>query len=162
MTVRRKRKPTGDPEQQVRFVGNATASLTEPRSSTEDGSERVPESAVSDDLVDESSELSAERRVRDDMTMAWPFLGEAVTDMRADDTWRYAQLRAEPPVDLIGVPGSFEWREPQRESPGPSCWIYDITEGLDPSPVEPIEEREGSGGWCRVVLVGAADHDEDP
>ena len=158
MTVRRKRKPTLDPEDDVGLVDSPSITLTPPGDPREHGSDAVVVPAVFLDAVDELDELTPVGWVSDDVAMWWPEPRETVINAHRLYAQHLRERLAESRVDVIGMPVCAEGSEPQWQRAHTSRWVDDIAQGIYPPPVEPIEQGQDSLGGCRVVLIDTADH----
>ena len=161
MTVRRKRKPPLDPEQNVWTVDDATITLTPPSDAGEHSSEGMIVPAVFLDAVNEPDELTPVGWVGDDMALLWPEDREAVLNAHRLYARDLLERIAEAFVDVVDMPVCSQGSEPQWESAHACGWIYDVAQGIDPPPVEPVEQGEDSLGGSRVILIDSADHEED-
>tara|TARA_R110000824_G_scaffold21827_2_gene80956 strand:- start:664 stop:1197 length:534 start_codon:yes stop_codon:yes gene_type:complete len=158
MTVRRKRKPPLDPEQNVWAVDGATVTLTPPGDSSEHGSETMVVPAMLLDAVNELEELTPVGWVSDDVAFWWPESRETVLNAHRLYARDLLERLAEAFVDVVDVPVCSQGPEPQWQSAHACCWVDDIAQGLNPPPVEPVQQRQDSLGGSRVVLIDSADH----
>ena len=158
MTVRRKRKPPLNPEQDIWTVDPPSITFTPPSDAGEHSSEGVVVPAVLLDAVNEPQELTPVGWVSDDVAFWWPESRETVLNAHRLYARDLLERIAEAFVDVVGVPVCAEGSEPQWESAHACRWVDDIAQGVYPPPVEPVQERQDSLGGSRVVLIDTADH----
>ena len=160
MTVRSKRKPALDPEEDIGLVDTTTGTLSPPSDPGEHCSQGVPVPAVFLDAVDEPDELTPVGWVCNDMTVWWPEPRETIINAHR----AYARLSlesvSEASVYVVDAPVCAEGSQPQWQSAHSSSWIYDIPEGRYASTEEPVEQGQDSLRGSRVVLIDSADHED--
>lgn len=160
MTIRRKRKPALDPEEDVGFVDTTSVTLTPPGGPSENCSQGVPIPAVFLDAVDEPDELTPVGWVCNDMTVWWPEPRETIINAHRAYARLTLERGPETSIYFVDAPVCPEGSQPQWQSAHSSSWIYDIPEGRYTSPSEPVEQGQDGFGRCRVVLIDPADHED--
>jgi hypothetical protein len=161
VSVRSKRKPPLDPEENVGTVDSTSVSLTPPGDPGEHGSETMVVPAMLLDAMHEPDELTPVGWVCNDVTMWWPEPREAVIDAHRLYARNFSESFSEAWVNVVAMPVCAHGSEPQWERPHACRWVDDIAQGIYPPPVEPMQQGEDSLGGCRVVLINTADHEED-
>lgn len=160
MTIRRKRKPALDPEQDVGAVESTSVTLTPPSDPGENCSQGLPMPAVFLDAVNEPDELTPVGWVRDDMTVWWPEPRETIINAHRAYARLTLERGPEPSVYFVDAPVCPEGSQPQWQSTRASGWVDSANECTYISTDNPIEQGQDSLGWCRVVLVDTADHED--
>ena len=159
MSVRSKRKPPLDPEDDIWVESTPTVSFSPPSYSGEHSAEGVVVPAVFLDAVDEPDELTPVGWVCNDMTVWWPEPRETIIDAHRAYARLSLESAPETSIYIEDGPVCAEGSQPQWQSAHSSSWIYDLSEGRLP-PDKPVEQGEDSFGGCRVVLINPADHED--
>lgn len=159
MTIRRKRKPAFNPEEDVGLVGSTSVTLTPPSDPSEHCSDGVPLPAVFLDAVNEPDELTPVGWVCNDITMWWPGAAEAVYDAHRAYACLPLEGVFETSIYIEDGPMCAEGGQPEWQSAHSGSWVYDISEGHDLS-AEPVQQREDSLRGSRVVLINTSDHED--
>ena len=160
MTIRRKRKPALDPEEDVGLVGSTSVTLTPPGDPGEHCSQGVPIPAVFLDAVNEPDELTPVGWVCNDVTMWWPEPRETVINAHRAYARFFLESAPEASVYIENSPVCVQGSEPKWQSAHASSWVYDLPERSQTLTHEPVQQGEDSLRGSRVVLINPADHED--